>query len=392
MNKLFALLGLAIGVMVANIYYAQTLIAPISRSLGIDPAAAGLTTMFTQLGYGLGVLLLVPLADLFENRRLILSMLVVAIISILGVALSASLITYFSSALLLGIGASAVQIIVPYAAHFAPEESRGRVVGNLMSGLMLGIMLSRPIASLLTDLFSWRAVFYLSAALMTGVGVALFKTLPRRRPNSKDLRYGELLVSMGHLFSRIDLLRRRSIYQAFMFGAFCVFWTATPLLLSGPEFNMSQTEIAIFALVGISGAIVAPFAGALADRGFTRIGTLIAMSVAAASFLIWHVFPMGSTASLFSLVIAAILLDAGITANLVLGQRAIFRLPSRYRGRLNGIFVATIFIGGAFGSSIGAYAFERGSWKATSWIGFALPATALVYFGTEWLTKAKRAR
>lgn len=385
-RKLIFLLGLAIGVIVANIYYAQPLIAPISKSLGLDPAAAGLTVMFTQVGYGLGVLFIVPLADLVENRRLILTMMSIAIVSILGIALSTSLVTYFASALAVGLGASTVQIIVPYASHLTPEAMRGRVVGSLMSGLMLGIMFSRPIASLLTDLLSWHAVFYLSAAFMTGIAITLYRTLPKRRPNSKDLRYGELIVSMGHLFSRMAVLRRRAIYQAFMFGAFCLFWTASPLLLGGPEFNMSQTEIAIFALVGVSGAIVAPLAGLAADRGMSRLGTFIAMGVAAASFLMTHLFPLGSTASLVCLVAAAILLDAGITANLVLGQRAIFRLPSRYRSRLNGLYVATIFVGGAFGSTMGAYAFTHGGWSATSWVGFALPAAALLYFGTEWLT------
>lgn len=385
-RKLIFLLGLAIGVIVANIYYAQPLIAPISKSLGLDPAAAGLTVMFTQVGYGLGVLFIVPLADLVENRRLILTMISIAIVAILGIALSTSLVTYFASALAVGLGASTVQIIVPYAAHLTPEAMRGRVVGSLMSGLMLGIMFSRPIASLLTDLLSWHAVFYLSAAFMTGIAITLYRALPRRRPNSKDLRYGELIVSMGHLFTRMAVLRRRAIYQACMFGAFCLFWTASPLLLGGPEFNMSQTEIAIFALVGVSGAIVAPLAGLAADRGITRLGTFISMGVAAVSFLMTHIFPLGSTASLACLVASAILLDAGITANLVLGQRSIFRLPARYRSRLNGLYVATIFVGGAFGSTMGAYAFTHGGWPATSWVGFALTVAALLYFGTEWLT------
>ncbi len=385
-RKLIFLLGLAIGVIVANIYYAQPLIAPISKSLGLDPAAAGLTVMITQVGYGLGVLFIVPLADLVENRRLILTMISIAIVAILGIALSTSLVTYFASALAVGLGASTVQIIVPYAAHLTPEAMRGRVVGSLMSGLMLGIMFSRPIASLLTDLLSWHAVFYLSAAFMTGIAITLYRALPRRRPNSKDLRYGELIVSMGHLFTRMAVLRRRAIYQACMFGAFCLFWTASPLLLGGPEFNMSQTEIAIFALVGVSGAIVAPLAGLAADRGMTRLGTFISMGVAAVSFLMTHIFPLGSTASLACLVASAILLDAGITANLVLGQRSIFRLPARYRSRLNGLYVATIFVGGAFGSTMGAYAFTHGGWPATSWVGFALPVAALLYFGTEWLT------
>lgn len=385
-KNLVLLLGAAVGATAANLYYAQPLIAPISRTLGLDPAAAGLAVMLTQAGYGLGVLFLVPLADLMENRKLILSMLSLATISLLGVALSSQLLTYFASAFTLGLGASAVQVIVPYTAHFTPEATRGRVVGNLMSGLMLGIMLSRPIASLLTDWFSWHTVFYVSAAGMAALVAALYSKLPARTPASKNLRYGTLLSSMLQLFLRMPVLRRRGAYQSSLFGAFCLFWTATPLLLSGPEFHMSQTGIAIFALVGVAGTIAAPFAGRMADKGYSRITTFIGLAAGSVSFLLAHLFTLGSTASLAALVVGAILLDAGVSANLVLGQRAIFRLPSKYRSRLNGLYIAMIFIGGGFGSSVGAWSFSRGGWQMTSWIGFALPAFALIYFGSEWLT------
>jgi predicted MFS family arabinose efflux permease len=383
---LIVLLGASVGTIAANLYYAQPLIAPISRSLGLDPAAAGLTVMLTQAGYGLGVLLLVPLADLYENRKLILSMLALAIFGLLGVALSTALIPYFAAAFALGLGASTVQVIVPYTAHFTPVASRGRVVGNLLSGLMLGIMLSRPIASLITDLFGWHAVFYFSAALMSVLGGALYFNLPARVPASQGLHYRSLLASMIQLYIRVPVLRRRAIYQAFIFGAFCLFWTASPLLLSSSAFNMSQTEIAIFALVGVAGTVAAPFAGRMADRGLSRMGTTVALSIGSMSFLLTHVFEMGSHASLACLVVGAILLDAGVSANLVFGQRSIFSLRAKYRSRLNGLYIATIFIGGAFGSSVGAWAYSSGGWSLTSWIGAAMPACALVYFGTEWLT------
>ena len=222
-KNLVLLLGASVGIVAANLYYAQPLIAPISHSLGLDAAIAGLAVMLTQAGYGLGVLFIVPLADLLENRKLILAMLSLATISLLGVALSTELIAYFVSAFTLGLGASAVQVIVPYAAHFTPDRERGRVVGNLMSGLMLGIMMSRPIASLLTDVFSWHAVFYLSATVMAILVVALVKFLPPRVPLSRGLRYQDLLGSMLQLFLRMPVLRRRGVYQASLFSAFCLF-------------------------------------------------------------------------------------------------------------------------------------------------------------------------
>jgi len=377
---------IAVGVIAANLYYAQPLVALISQSLGLDPAAAGLIVTLTQVGYGLGVLLIVPLGDLVENRRLILTMMGVSICALIGLNFATQLVPYFCAALGLGLGVSAVQIIVPYAAHLVPEAQRGRTVGGMMSGLMLGIMLSRPTSSFLTDLFSWHAIFLLSAVLMLLLGIALYRYLPERKPAALNIRYSQLLISMAHLFARTPVLRRRAIYQAFMFGAFCLFWTTTPLLLTGPEFHLSQTAVSLFALAGVAGAISAPLAGRAADKGWIRQGTTVAMVGAGASFLMTLFVPMGSVYSLILLTMSAILLDAGITANLVLGQRAIFSLRAKYRGRLNGLYVAIIFVGGAIGSSAGVWAYSHGGWPMTAWVGFAMPALAFVYFGTEWLT------
>jgi predicted MFS family arabinose efflux permease len=252
-----------------------------------------------------------------------------------------------------------------------------------MSGIMLGIMFSRPIAGILTDLISWHAVFYLSATLMALLAATLYVFLPARAPSNRNIHYMDLLASMGTLTVKYSVLRRRAIYQGFMFAAFCLFWTATPLLLAGPDFQMSQTGIAVFALVGVGGAILAPIAGKMADRGWTKIASILAMSSGAFAFLLTHATPLGSNLSLALLTASAVLLDGGVSANLVLGQREIFSLPAEYRGRLNSLYVATIFVGGAFGSFIGAWAFARGQWNLTSWIGFTLPLTGLVYFLTE---------
>ncbi|MFV8248733.1 MFS transporter [Bdellovibrio bacteriovorus] len=380
---LVLLLMAAVGIIVANLYYAQPITAMISQALGLDPSAAGLVVTLTQIGYGLGVLLIVPLGDIIENRRLVLTMIGIAVLGVLGLAFASQLTPYFIAAFATGLGASTVQILVPYTAHFAPEVKRGQVVGSLMSGLMIGIMLSRPVSSLLTDLFSWHAVFVLSAALMTVLAIILYKVMPERHPENENIHYFDLLKSMGRLFVETPVVRRRGAYQAFMFGAFCLFWTASPLLLAGPKFNLSQSAIAIFALVGVSGAVIAPIAGKAADKGHSRIATMIAMTVSAFSFLLSHFFDGGSTASLAALVISAILLDAGITANLVMGQRAIFSLNAEYRSRLNGLFIATIFVGGAVGSTLGAWAYARGGWELTSWVGFLMPALAFAYFLTE---------
>ena len=382
-RRLAGLLTFSVGVLAGNLYYAQPLAALMAKDLGIKPESAGLVVTLIQIGYGIGVLFLVPLGDLLENRRTILIMIAIATLAQMGIGISSHLALYGAAAVALGIGTSSIQIIVPYATHLSPPEIRGRVIGSLMSGLMLGIMLSRPIAGIVTDLFSWNAVFYISATAMAVVNALLILFLPKRDPVDPGLSYVRLIASMGTLVTSYPILRRRGIYQACMFAAFCVFWTASPLLLAGPKFHLSQTEIAIFALVGVSGAVFAPIAGRLADRGFTDRATAFSFASGAISFLIPHVIPLGSTASLALMVISAILLDAGVSGNLVLGQRAIFSLEPELRGRLNSMYIAITFIGGAFGSYIGAWAYVRGGWTLTSWIGFALPLAGLLYFVTE---------
>jgi len=377
------LIATACALVVANLYYAQPLAGPISASLGLSPAAAGLIVTMTQIGYGLGLLLIVPLGDLVENRRLILGVMALMTLAVLGAAVAPGPLAFLAAALLIGLGSVAVQILVPFAAHLAPEARRGQVVGNVMSGLMLGIMLSRPVASFVTQVSSWHVVFLGSAGIMVVLSVVLHRALPVRRPVHR-LGYGALLASMGHLVRTTPILRRRALYQACLFAAFSLFWTTTPLLLAGPLYGLSQAGIALFALAGVAGAVAAPIAGRVADRGWSRPASGAAMLLVGLSFGLTHLGAPGSSLALGSLVAAAILLDFGVTANLVLGQRAIFALGAEYRSRLNGLFMAFFFGGGALGSALGGWAFARAGWAPTSWIGIALAALALLYYATEW--------
>ncbi len=376
------LIALACGLIVANIYYAQPLVGPISASIGLLPQAAGLIVTMTQIGYGVGLLFVVPLGDLFENRLLVLVSLGICVLALASAAAATHPLSFLAAALFIGIGSVAVQILVPYAAHLAPEAVRGRVVGNVISGLMLGIMLARPVASFITELSSWHVIFYLSAGLMALLALVLSRALPIREPNSK-LRYGDLIGSMRHLALNTPVLQRRALYHACLFGAFSLFWTTVPLRLAGPEFQMSQAGIALFALAGVAGAVATPIAGRAADRGWSRPATGLAMLSVAMAFLISQLVHGGTTSALALLVFAAILLDIGVAANLTIGQRAIFLLGAEYRSRLNGIYMSTFFIGGALGSAIGGWAFARGGWSLASWIGFSLPIAAMLYFGTE---------
>ncbi|MBV8474126.1 MAG: MFS transporter [Hyphomicrobiales bacterium] len=380
------LLATASGMIAANIYYAQPLIEPISASLCLPREAAGLIVTLLQVGYGAGLLLIAPLADLTENRRLVLASMALATAGLLGAALSTQAAPFFFFALCIGLGSVAVQVLIPFAAHLAPPEARGRVVGDV-TGLMLGIMVARPVSSFIAAASSWRAVFFTATAGMTALALVLAFALPPRRPHAR-MHYGAMLASMVQLASRTPVLRQRALYHMFLFGAFSLFWTTTPLLLAGP-FHLSQNGIALFALAGVSGAIAAPLTGRIADRGHSRLATGLAMATVAVAYLITNIAPSASTVALALLVLGGILVDFGVQAHLVLGYRAIYGLDAQARGRLNGLFMASFFVAGAVGSAVGAWAYEQGGWRLASGFGLAFATFALIAFALD-VRDAKR--
>jgi len=387
MPKYFILLmSFAVGTMVANVYYPQPILALIAESLGLRPDAAGLVMTLTQVGYGLGVLFIVPLGDLFENKKLILTMIAVTIAAELTLGFSHAVWPYCVASIAAGLGAATVQIIVPYTTHLYDRAMRGQVIGGLMSGLMLGIMLSRPLASLMTDLVSLHSVFYVSAAMMILLFWSLAYVLPSRQPAKTGLKYGQFIWSMKQLALNTPILRRRATYQGLMFGAFCIFWVTVPLMLVNSSFHFTQRGVAVFALAGLAGAVVAPLAGRMADKGFSRRASILAFSFGIFSFLLSHFAPEGSWLALAILVVAANFLDAGVSAHLVLGQRAIFMIDPANQSRLNGLYVAIIYVGGAVGSALGAWAYLHGGWGASTLIGMLFPLTALILILTERFT------
>jgi predicted MFS family arabinose efflux permease len=376
------LLAVSCGLIVANIYYAQMLIGPISSDLGLSPRSAGLIVTMGQIGYGIGLFLIVPLGDLVENRKLVLAVIALGALALLGASLASHPVQFLTAALLVGFGSVAVQILIPYAGHLAPAAIRGRVVGNVTSGLMIGVLLSRPLSSFVASLSSWHVVYAASACVMVVLGLVLRKTLPPRVPQAR-LSYGALLRSMLHLARTTPVLRRRALYQASLFGAFSLFWTTIPLLLAGPAFHFSQQGIALFALAGAAGCISAPMAGRVADRGWTRPATAVAMLLTTGGFAITEIVDFGSPLSLAALVVAAIAIDFGVQANVVLGYRSIFVLGAEFRSRLNGLYMTTFFLAGAAGSATGAWAYATGGWGLASAIGAALPIASLIYLATE---------
>jgi len=374
---LIFLLAASCGLIVANIYYAQPLVGLIAPSLGIMPRTASLIVTLTQLGYAAGLLLLVPLGDIIENRRLLSVTVLASIPPLLVAALAHSGLLFLAAAFVVGLSSVAVQMLVPLAANLAPDRLRGRVVGNVMSGLLLGILLARPAASLIANAFGWRAVFGSSAVIMFLLAIVMRMTLPRRMPGASQ-HYLALLRSLVSLPFSEPILRRRAMYQSAAFGCFTLFWTAAPLLLM-QKFGYSQAGIAVFALVGAAGALMAPVAGRLADREHGQIGTVLSLLSICAAFILaaWG----GLVAhSVIALALAGVLLDSGVQANLVFGQRAIYALAPAMRSRLNGVFMAIFFIGGAIGSAATSPILVHFGWAGICALGFAAPLLALAYF------------
>ena len=353
---LLTVLTVAVGVLVANLYYAQPLIASIGAELHISPEIAGSIVSVAQIGYGTGLFFLVPAADLVENKRLVLILMGLTVAALVGLATSTSALTFFVASFLIGLCATAAQVLLPFAAHLIPEARRGRVVGNILAGVLTGIMLARPLSLFISGTLGWRAVFWISAGLVAALGLLLARMMPRYRP-AGGMHYRHIIVSMLQLPPRMPALCWRSVYGALMFGLFNMFWTAAPLMLAD-RFGLGQHAIGLFALGAAGGALAAPLAGRLSDRGLEVPATAAAMLVMAVSFGVvgWAAAAM----ALLPLIVATVCLDASVQVNQVVSRRTVFGTPAAIRGRVNAIYMTATFIGGAAGSLLGTISYDGG--------------------------------
>jgi len=379
LSALVTVLAIATGLLAANLYYAQPLIGEIGPEIGISPDLSGSLVSITQIGYGAGLFLLVSLADLIENRRLVIAMLGVTAAALVGAALSRAAAPFFAASCIIGFTSTSAQVLVPFVARLAPDAHRGRIVGNVMGGLLTGIMLARPAALFIAASFGWRAVFWCSAALTVVIGVALARMMPRYQPRGR-MNYGRVLASMFELLRDIPALRWRAAYQALLFGAFNIFWTAVPFLLAA-RFGLDQRGIGLFALAGAGGALAAPFAGRLADRGLVR--ALTAGALLALGLCFYATRWAADAVALLPLAVLAVLIDAAVQTNQVASQKIIFSVAAEARGRVNAIYMTVTFLGGALGSIVGTASYHWGGWDATAATGGLVGAAALLLFGLQ---------
>jgi predicted MFS family arabinose efflux permease len=367
------------GVVVTNLFAPQILVGLIGRSLEMSASQAGMISTLTLFGYALGMLLLMPLVDLLENKRLILRTLACAIIAALGTALAPTPALLLVATFILGISCAAIQMTVPLVASMIPPARRGQVIGEVVSGLMFGILLSRPVASLVADAWNWRAFYFLSAASMMMLLIALARYLPTLQPQTKT-SYGELLLSFPKLLREEPVLRVRSWTAALAMASFSAFWAAVALRLPDPPFNLDARGIAIFALIGVAGAAAASLAGRWGDRGWTRRLLIAAhlLIIASLALCAWGAMLDSRLAALLLLTLGAIGVDFGITTDQTLGRRAINLLRPEARGRLNGLFVALFFLGGTVGSAAASLAWSYSGWLAVCAVGAFFGVLGLV--------------
>ncbi|WQE13373.1 MFS transporter [Trinickia caryophylli] len=370
--------------MVMNLFAAQPLTGPIAHALALPPGLTGSVAMLPQLGYALGLVLLVPLADLVENRRLVVRTLTAcaALLAVAACARSSGL--FLAAVFLAGASSSAIQMLVPMAASMVPEAERGRAVGNVMSGLMLGILLSRPLASAIAGSLGWRAFYGLAATADAVLAIVLTMRLPRRSPPS-SAPYRILLRSLWTLLRTEHVLQRRAFSAALAMGAFSAFWTAIGLRLAQAPFGLSFYGIGTFALAGAAGVVVTPLAGRAGDRGWgrtalllahlTMLVALVACGVAGAG---WFGFDAAAHRhlALALLVASAALLDAGVVTDQTLGRRAVNLLQPAARARLNGLFVGVFFVGGALGAWLAGTAWSGYGFSGVCAVGLAFAGAA----------------
>ena len=370
---LILLMSVATGLAVASNYYAQPLLDTIARAFDLSASSAGFIVTAAQLGYAAGLLFLVPLGDMFERRMLIVSMTLLAAGGMLITASSQSLTMMIIGTALTGLFSVVAQILVPLAATLASPEKRGKVVGTIMSGLLLGILLARTVAGLLASLGGWRTVYWVASVLMVVMALALWRGLPKVKQEN-HLNYPQLLASVFSLFTQDKLLRTRALLGCFTFANFSILWTSMAFLLAAPPFNYSEGVIGLFGLAGAAGALGARPAGGLADKGKSHMTTTAGLILLLLSWAaIWY-----GHISVLALIVGILVLDLTVQGVHITNQTVIYRVKPDARNRLTAGYMTSYFIGGAAGSLISASAWQHAGWTGVCAIGAIVAAINLL--------------
>ena len=372
-SSVVLLFAIACGLAVGNVYYAQPLLDAMAEAFAMSPASIGIVITLTQIGYGIGLVLLVPLGDLLNRRRLIVTQTLLSAVALLMIALAPNSLWLLLGMTLTGLLAVVTQVLVAYAATLAIPAQRGRVVGVVTSGIVVGILLARTVAGAMADLAGWRAIYLLSAGLTLLMAILLLRVLPRHESARPSSAYGALIVSVFRLFKQEPVLRQRAILALLTFASAMVLWTPMVLPLATPPLSLSHSEIGLFGLAGAAGALAAARAGHLADRG-------LGQWVSGVSLLL----PIALTqSSLWALLLGVITLDLGLQAVHVTSQSMIYSVRPEAQSRLTAGYMLFYSIGSAVGSILSTATYAWAGWSGVCLLGAAINALALGYW---WLT------
>lgn len=361
---LIILMAVATGLAVASNYYPQPLLETIARAFSLSVNQAGFIVTVAQLGYACGLMFIVPLGDMFERRNLIVLMTLLSAAGLLITAMAPTLTIMLVGTALTGLFSVVAQILVPLAATLAEPERRGKVVGLIMSGLLLGILLARTVAGALATLGGWRTVYWVASALMIIMALVLWRKLPKHQQHT-DLNYPQLLKSIFTLFIHTPVLRTRALIGMFCFANFSILWTSMAFLLAGPAYHYSEGVIGLFGLVGAAGALAATRAGHLADKGKAHLTTTAGLVLL---LLSWAAIAYGQH-SVISLIVGIIVLDLSVQGVHITNQSVIYKSMPEARNRLTAGYMTTYFIGGAVGSLVSASAYQTAGWYGVSVAG-----------------------
>ena len=374
---LFAM-ATATGIAVANIYYNQPMLGIIENEFGHQPVTGYIPTA-TQLGYALGLFFLLPLGDIVHRRKLIIGQFILLAVALAIAAVAPTAWSLVLASLIVGASATVAQQIVPFAASLAAPEKRGSTIGTVMAGVLSGILFSRTLSGFVAAHAGWRDMFWIGVPLALVAAGLMALTLPGHRPTSR-MPYGTALRSLAHLWRREPALRAAALMQAALFGSFTAFWTILALYLQTPQFNLGSDVAGLFGVVGAVGVFAAPLAGRIADR---RGPHFVVWLGAVLTIVAWVIF--GVWASLAALVIGVVVLDFGIQSALVSNQHIVYALDPQARSRLNTVFMAAMFLGGAAGAALSTQAWSLAGWVGVSVLGgfFAVVALIVRFFARQ---------
>ena len=361
----------------ANVYYAQPLLDLLAQDFGITQAAVGSVVTATQLGSVAALLLLVPLGDRLDRRRLMAGQLLGLVAALAAVASCTSATALLGAMVAVGLlGTAMTQGLIAYAANAAAPHERGRVVGAAQSGVFMGLLLARVFAGAVGDLAGWRGVYFCAAGLMLALALPLYRRLPVLARQADTPRLTELAVSMLGLLRHDRMLQVRGMLALLMFAAFNIFWNALVLPLSAPPHAFSHLSIGAFGLVGAIGALAAARAGHWVDRGLGQRTTALALCLLLMSW--WPLSAMG--ASPWALVPGIVMLDLGGQALHVTSQAMVLRGPPETHGRLIGLYMLFYAVGSGLGALAGTATYARAGWQGVCLLGAAVSLSALVFW------------